>query len=86
MHPCLPRTAAQHRRDCHQGRDPRHSERLGYHRGHPENPITDLEIEDKFRSLADGLLTEPQTEEIIQRVWHLEEEKSLNPLLQLMRI
>ncbi len=64
----------------------RHSERLGYHRGHPENPISDLEIEDKFRSLADGLLTEPQTEEIIQRVWHLDDEKSLDSLLQLMRI
>lgn len=64
----------------------RYTERLGYHRGHPENPITDGEIEDKFRTLGDGLLTEDQSNEIIQRVWNLDEEKSLDGLLHLMRI
>ncbi len=61
-------------------------ERLGYHRGHPENPITDAEIEDKFRSIAEGLLTDDQTEEIIQRVWTLDEEKDLPAFLQLLRV
>ena len=68
------------------GQGQKFQERLGYHRGHPNNPITDAEIEEKFRSMAEGLLTEDQTEEIIQRVWDLDQESSLGEFLQLLRV
>lgn len=59
---------------------------MGYHRGHPNNPIADSEVADKFRLLAKGLITEQQAPEIIERVWRLDEEKSLDSLLDLTKV
>ncbi len=46
--------------------------RVDYARGHPRNPMTDGEVEAKFRRLTAGLLTEEQQEAFLKGVWELE--------------
>ncbi len=46
--------------------------RVDHPRGHPKNPMTDEEVEDKFRRLTDGLLTPSQVNTVISLVKDLE--------------
>lgn len=48
--------------------------------------MTDAEVEAKFRGLCEGLLSPEQTEELLSRLWHLEDETSISDLLRLTRI
>jgi 2-methylcitrate dehydratase len=50
-----------------------HSAVVDYHRGHWKNPMSESEVEDKFRTLATGVLTPTQTERLLERLWKLEE-------------
>lgn len=53
-------------------------------KGHPENPMTDEEIKDKFRRLALVTLDRVQTEEIIEKVYDLENLKRPEELIDLL--
>jgi 2-methylcitrate dehydratase PrpD len=53
-------------------------------KGHPENPMTDEEIKEKFRRLALVTLDRVQTEEIIEKVYDLENLKSAKELIDLL--
>ena len=53
-------------------------------KGHPENPMTDEEIKDKFRRLALVTLDRVQTEEIIEKVYDLENLKRTEELIDLL--
>ncbi len=64
----------------------RYSARVPYHRGHYKNPMSDGEVEDKFRSLTKDLLTPGQTELLLEKLWNLEHEESIREVLQLTRI
>jgi 2-methylcitrate dehydratase len=64
----------------------RYSAEVPYHKGHYKNPMTDGEVEEKFRSLAEDLLTEEQTNTLLDRLWHLEEVTDIGALLRLTRI
>ncbi len=64
----------------------RYSAEVAYHKGHHKNPLTDAEVEDKFRSLAKDLLTPAQTETLLQRLWHLDEVQNVRELMGMMRI
>ena len=46
---------------------------MAYHKGHYKNPLSDEEVEAKFRSLAEGVLPENRTNTLLQRLWRLEE-------------
>ena len=59
---------------------------VAHFRGHHLNPMTDAEVEDKFRSLCEGLLVPEQTEELLSRLWRLEDETDIGDLLRLTRI
>src|SRR5262245_49813608 len=48
-----------------------------YHRGHWKNPMTDLEIEEKFRGLARELLAPAPTDALLERLWNLEQVKDI---------
>ena len=48
--------------------------------------IPKVEIEDKFRSLAESLLTENRAGEIINRVWELEEGPDPDSFLGLLPV
>ena len=50
-------------------------------RGHSGNPMTDEEVEEKFRRLAAGEMALPQQAEVLRRAWALEAEADLGPLL-----
>ena len=50
-------------------------------KGHPRNPLSDSEIEDKFRGLATGVLTEQQCDEALRLLWSLEGLSDLDELL-----
>ena len=48
--------------------------------------MTDAEVEAKFRSLAKDLLTPKQTDQLLDRLWHLEEVEDIREVLRLTRI
>jgi 2-methylcitrate dehydratase len=59
---------------------------VAHFRGHHLNPMTDAEVEAKFRGLCSDLLSPDQTEELLGRLWRLDEEEDIGALLRLTRI
>lgn len=57
-----------------------------YHRGHWKNPMSDDEIEDKFRGLAANLLSTQQLEHLLDRLWHLEEVTDIGNIIAMANI
>jgi 2-methylcitrate dehydratase len=52
-------------------------------RGHSGNPMTDDEVAEKFRRLADGEMPPDRQQELLRRLWALEAEMNLKSLLAL---
>jgi 2-methylcitrate dehydratase len=46
--------------------------RVEYHRGHWKNPMTDAEVEEKFRALARRQLPAARTDDLLRQLWGLE--------------
>ncbi len=55
-----------------------------YPKGHPKNPMTDEEIKGKFRGLSALTLDRVQTEEIIKKVYDLENARRTDELTELL--
>jgi len=51
-----------------------------YPKGHQQNPLSDAELEAKFRHLADGMLSEPQCSAALAQLWSLEHAPNLRQL------
>src|SRR5690606_15937177 len=49
-------------------------------RGHDQNPMTDLEITEKFNRLAEGVLAPGKSEAILETCWQLEQQETLENL------
>jgi 2-methylcitrate dehydratase len=64
----------------------RHSAEVAYHRGHYKNPMSDREIETKFRALAQDWLTSRQIDTLLDRLWHLEQVTDIGEVIRLVRI
>ncbi len=60
--------------------------RLSHAHGHPTNPLTDAEVETKFRSLVSDFLPEEKVSEILARLWNLEKARTLDSLLALFNV
>lgn len=60
--------------------------RVEYHRGHPKNPMSDDEIEEKFRSLAGERMPKPQLDALLKQLWHLEQLTEMQALFKLTQI
>ena len=56
-----------------------------YHRGHWKNPMTDGEIEAKFRGLASGLLTSVQADAVLERLWNLDQVKDIGEVIKMVK-
>ncbi len=56
--------------------------RVDHPKGHPRNPMTDEEVEDKFRRLINGLLTPSQVNTVINLVRNLENLKDIKQILK----
>ena len=51
-----------------------------YPKGHRQNPLTDAELEAKFRHLAADTLPEPQCRAALAQLWSLEQAPNLRAL------
>jgi 2-methylcitrate dehydratase len=56
---------------------------VAYHKGHYKNPISDSEVEEKFRSLAEEVLSARQMNRLLDRLWHLEDAKDVGEIVRL---
>jgi 2-methylcitrate dehydratase len=54
--------------------------------GHPKNPMSDCQVEDKFRLLAVGRLDRARMKKVIQSVWALDQFTDIGTLMALLRI
>ena len=59
------------------------STRLDFPKGDPRNPLTDAEIEAKFRALAAPVITEEASGRLMDAVWNLEGLASVTELMEL---
>lgn len=57
--------------------------RVEYHRGHWRNPMSDAEMEAKFRSLAADVIPAAHQDELLRRLWRLDEERDVKRLIAL---
>jgi 2-methylcitrate dehydratase len=55
-------------------------------KGHPRNPMSDAEIEEKFLHQADAVLPREQSRALLTELWQLEKQSRLGRLFELMRI
>lgn len=60
--------------------------RVEYHRGHPKNPMSDAEIEEKFRALAGDQMPVAQVDKLLGQLWKLEQLDDIKSLFSLTRI
>jgi len=60
--------------------------RVEYHRGHWKNPMTDAEMEEKFRLLARRQLPAPRIDALLKQLWALEEVNNIGALVELTRV
>ena len=56
--------------------------RVEYPKGDPRNPMTDQELEDKFRSMAEKFMTEKQIKKLIATVYEMEKLDDINKLMK----
>lgn len=91
---CLPSEDADAReKDCHlcdlelvlkSGQ--KKTVRVDYHRGHWKNPMTDAEMEEKFRELAARHLPAQRTDALLKQLWALENVTKVGALVELTRV
>jgi 2-methylcitrate dehydratase len=62
------------------------SKQLDYPKGDPRNPLSDAEIEEKFRALAEGVLSAKAQDKLIDAIWNLEKCASVAKLMALMKV
>ncbi|MGQ9653901.1 MAG: hypothetical protein ACUVXD_07525, partial [Thermodesulfobacteriota bacterium] len=58
--------------------------RVDHPRGHARNPMTDHEVESKFRSMASRVMSQAQMERLIETVWKLDELNDVGEIARLM--
>ena len=61
----------------------KHVEEVYYAKGHPKNPMTDQEIEAKFRRLAEPVMGQAAAGRALHALWHMEKMQSMEELLSL---
>ena len=63
----------------------RYASQVAYHKGHYKNPLTDAEVEDKFRSLAAEHLPADRIDALLSHLWRIDEAPDLTELFRLTR-
>ena len=63
-----------------------HSAQLDYPKGDPREPMTDWDLQNKFKGLSSGLLSENKQEEIRQAIWDLESFETINDFMHLLKV
>jgi 2-methylcitrate dehydratase len=60
--------------------------RVQYHRGHFKNPMTDAEMEEKFRSLARKHLPAERIDALLRQLWALEDLPKAGTLIEMTKV
>lgn len=60
--------------------------RVDYHRGHWKNPMTDAEMEEKFRSLARRQLPPERVDNLVRQLWALDDMPKAGALVEMTRV
>lgn len=60
--------------------------RVEYHRGHWKNPMTDAEMEEKFRGLARKQLPAARVDDLLRHLWALEDMEKVGALVEMTRV
>ena len=55
-------------------------------KGNAANPLSDEEVEAKFRSLAEGVMPREQAESLLSRLWGFEEEPAVPGVIDAMAL
>jgi len=62
------------------------AKQVDYHKGHPKNPMSDKEVEDKFQRLSKKYLSKSQSRKILDTVWTLDKVKDVSKVVSLLTI
>lgn len=62
------------------------TERADYPKGHARNPMTDADIERKFRDLSADVLSRHQVDAVLQALWSLDEADRVGPVLDFFTV
>ena len=62
------------------------TKQVDYHKGHPKNPMSDQEIEDKFERLTSKYLSKNQSRRILGAIWGLDRLKNVSKLVSNLTI
>jgi 2-methylcitrate dehydratase len=60
-----------------------HAAVVDYHRGHWKNPMSESEVEAKFRNLAKEVLSPSQTDTLLERLWKLDDAADAGEIVRL---
>jgi len=60
--------------------------RVEYHRGHPKNPMSDAEMEEKFRALARKHLPAERINALLRQMWALEDLPKAGTLVEMTKV
>jgi 2-methylcitrate dehydratase len=60
-----------------------HTTMVDYHKGHYKNPLSDVEIEAKFRALAAPVLATAQTDRLLAALWKVEDAADAGEIVRL---
>ena len=58
-------------------------ERAEYPRGHAKNPLTDADVESKFRALAGEVLAQAQVDAALRALWRLDDTDRVRSIVDL---
>jgi len=61
----------------------RYTERAEYPKGHARNPMTDADVETKFRDLAEDVLGQAQAAGALEALWRLDEVVRIDAIVDL---
>src|SRR5437588_4143827 len=61
------------------------SKQLDYPKGDPRNPLTDMEIEEKFSALAEAVLSKSAQQKVKDAIWNLEKIGAVSKLMGMMK-
>ena len=64
----------------------RKTTRVEYHRGHFKNPMTDAEMEEKFRSMAQKHLRADRVDNLLRLLWEVERIEKVETLISATRV
>jgi len=64
----------------------RYTERTEYPKGHARNPMTDADVEAKFRDLAEDVLGRTRTAGALETLWRLDEVSRMGAVVDLFTL